>query len=125
MGRFGGDPDGTANTGRLTRGEWPPAPFRLFAALVAADGTRERCTLTDGAELEWFERLPPPVIHAHAQPWHQALEPRHVVRHEGTASKSTHQGVRRSRRRATPAGASVSRRAIPTWSIPGTNPHLR
>ena len=90
-GTFRGDPDGTANTGRLTRGEWPPAPFRLFAALVAADGTRERCTVTDGAELEWFERLPPPVIHAHAQPWHQALEPRYVVRHEATASKSTHQ----------------------------------
>ena len=90
-GTFRGDPDGTANTGRLTRGEWPPAPFRLFAALVAADGTRERCTVTDGAELEWFERLPPPVIHAHAQPWHQPLTPRYVVRHEGTASKSTHQ----------------------------------
>ena len=48
-GTFRGDPDGTANTGRLTRGEWPPAPFRLFAALVAADGTRERYTVTDGA----------------------------------------------------------------------------
>ena len=35
-GTFRGDPDGTANTGRLTLGEWPPAPFRLFAALVAA-----------------------------------------------------------------------------------------
>ena len=90
-GTFRGDPDGTANTGRLTRGEWPPAPFRLFAALVAADGTRERCTVTDGAELEWFEQLPPPVIHAHAQPWHQPLNPRFVVRHKGTASKSTHQ----------------------------------
>ena len=90
-GTFRGDPDGTANTGRLILGEWPPAPFRLFAALVAADGTRERCTVTDGAELEWFERLPPPVIHAHAQPWHQRLTPRYVVRHAGTASKSTHQ----------------------------------
>ena len=42
-GTFRGDADGTANTGRLTHGEWPPAPSRLFAALVAADGTRERC----------------------------------------------------------------------------------
>ena len=90
-GTFRGDPDGAANTGRLTRGEWPPAPSRLFAALVAADGTRERCTVTDGAELEWFERLPPPVIYAHAQPSHQILQPRYVVKHEGTASKSTHQ----------------------------------
>ena len=51
-GTFRGDADGAANTGRLSRGEWPPAPFRLFAALVAADGTRERCRVTDGAELE-------------------------------------------------------------------------
>ncbi len=90
-GTFRGDPDGAANTGRLTRGEWPPAPFRLFAALVAADGTRERCVVTDGAELEWFERLSPPVIHAHEKPWHQVLCPRYVVGHKGSADKSTHQ----------------------------------
>ena len=54
-GTFRGDPDGTANTGQLTRGEWPPSPTRLFAALVAADGTRDRCRVTDGAELAWFE----------------------------------------------------------------------
>ena len=90
-GTFRGDGAGAANTGRLTRGEWPPAPARLLAALVAADGTRERCRVSDGAELEWLERLPPPTIHAHSQPWHQVLQPRYVVRHEGTASKSTHQ----------------------------------
>ena len=90
-GTFRGDPDGTANTGRLTRGEWPPSPARLFAALVAADGTREQCRVTDGAELAWFEQLPPPVIHAHARPYHQQLEPRYVVKHGGRPSKSTHQ----------------------------------
>ena len=90
-GTFRGDPDGTANTGHLTRGEWPPSPARLFAALVAADGTRQKCRVTDGEELAWFERLPPPAIHAHPRPWHQSLQPRYVVRHEGTASKSTHQ----------------------------------
>ena len=90
-GTFRGDADGTANTGRLTHGEWPPAPSRLFAALVAADGTRERCRVTDGAELEWFERLPAPVIHAHPQPWHQVLQPRYIVEHKGSARKSTHQ----------------------------------
>lgn len=90
-GTFRGDPDGTANTGRLTAGEWPPAPSRLFAALVAADGTGTRCRVTDGAELEWLERLPPPEIHAHAEPWHQVLQPRYVVQHKGTASNSTHQ----------------------------------
>ncbi len=92
-GTFRGDPDGTANTGGLTRGEWPPAPARLFAALVAADGTGDRCRVTDGSELEWFERLPAPVIHAHSDPWHQPLRPRYVVRHDGkAASKPKHPG---------------------------------
>ena len=88
-GTFRGDPDGTANTGRLTRGEWPPSPARLFAALVAADGTRQTCRVTDGAELAWFERLPPPVIHADAEPSHQELRPRYVVEHKGTAARNT------------------------------------
>ena len=90
-GTFRGDPDGTANTGSLTLGEWPPSPFRLFAALVAADGTRDRCKVTSGAELEWFERLPPPAIRADTEPWHQFLQPRYVVRHEGKAVQKTHQ----------------------------------
>lgn len=89
-GTFRGDPDGTANTGGLAHGEWPPAPARLFAAMVAADGTGDRCRVTDGSELEWFERLPAPVIHADAAPCHQSLKPRHVVRHEGSAAKSSH-----------------------------------
>ena len=89
-GTYRGDPDGTANTGNLTRGEWPPSPARLFAALVAADGTRQRCRVTDGAELAWFERLPPPAIHADGRPCHQSLEPRYVVRHKGNAEKATH-----------------------------------
>ena len=78
-GVFRGDPDGTALTGQLARGEWPPSPARLFAALVAADGTRRASRVTDGVELSWLERLPPPVIHAHAHPAHQRLEPRFVV----------------------------------------------
>ena len=90
-GTFRGDPEGTANTGALKFGEWPPSPARLFSALVAADGTREKCRVTDGAELAWFERLPPPVIHAHARPSHRHLEPRYVVKHEGSATKKTHQ----------------------------------
>ena len=90
-GTFRADPDGTANTGYQTRGEWPPAPARLLAALVAADGTRDRCRVTDGSELEWFEQLPPPVIHAHSQPWHRGLLPRYVVFHRGAAARSTHQ----------------------------------
>lgn len=89
-GTFRGDPDGTANTGSLTLGEWPPSPFRLFASLVAADGTGGRCKVTSGAELEWFERLPPPAIRADTEPWHQSLQPRYVVRQEGKAVRKTH-----------------------------------
>lgn len=78
-GTFRADPDGCAHTGLQRQGEWPPAPARLFAALVAADGTRGQLRITTGHELEWFERLPPPVIHAHGAPWHQRLLPRYVV----------------------------------------------
>lgn len=90
-GTFRGDPNGTANTGRLDKGEWPPSPGRLFAALVAADGTGEACRVTDGSELEWFEQLPPPLIYADAAPPHQALTPRFVVRHGGGTAKGSHQ----------------------------------
>lgn len=90
-GTFRGDPDGTASTGRQTHGEWPPSPARVFAALVAADGTRQECRVTDGTELTWIEQCPPPVIYADAERWEQRLEPRYVVRHEGSASKSAHQ----------------------------------
>ena len=81
-GTFRGDPDGTANMGQMGRGEWPPSPARLFAALIAADGTGAACRVTDGAELDWFERLPPPVIHADPQPVHNRLQPRYVVQHQ-------------------------------------------
>lgn len=91
FGTFRGDPDGTANTGQLLRGEWPPSPARLFAALVAADGTRDRCRVTDGTELLWLERLPPPIIHADAVVHHQPLMPRYVVKHARGPAKSTHQ----------------------------------
>ena len=78
-GTFRGDPDGAAATGRLIRGEWPPSPARLFAAFVAADGTRQASQVTDGRELVWLERLPPPAIHAERDPWHQTLKPRFIV----------------------------------------------
>ena len=79
---FRADPDGLAHTGRMTIGEWPPSPARLFAALIAADGTGERCRVTDGSELEYLEQLGPPVIHADPSPTHQALQPRYVVRQD-------------------------------------------
>ena len=90
-GTFRGDGSGASSTGLLTRGEWPPSPSRLFGALVAADGTGSRCRVTDGAELAWFERLPPPVIHADPEPRHQELLPRFVVEHSGKPAKNTHQ----------------------------------
>jgi CRISPR-associated protein Csb2 len=60
----GGSPDDTTAAGGQDSGEWPPSPARLFCALVAADGTRDRCRLTTGEELAWLERLPPPDIYA-------------------------------------------------------------
>ena len=83
-GIYRADPTGKANTGRLTQGEWPPAPSRLFAALVASDGTGNRCRVTRSSglsELRWLEEQPPPVIHAdaHDPRCHQPLEARYVV----------------------------------------------
>ena len=89
-GTFRGDPDGTAITGELTRGEWPPSPARLFASFVAADGTREASRVTDGHELLWMESLPAPAIHAQPEPWHQALQPRFVVEQRGGPARATH-----------------------------------
>ena len=119
-GTFRGDPDGTANTGRLSRGEWPPSPARLFAALVAADGTRQACRVTDGAELAWFERLPPPAIHADGRPSHQPLEPRYVVRHKGSAEKGTHQEYVGRLGAVNRAGARVAPRdprVVYSWNV--------
>ncbi|GIU85192.1 MAG: hypothetical protein KatS3mg008_1967 [Acidimicrobiales bacterium] len=67
-----GSPDDTALSGLESPGEWPPSPARLFAALVAADGTRERARVTDGAELMWLEERKPPRIYA--------CEPEHVAK---------------------------------------------
>ena len=129
-GTFRGDPDGTANTGRLRRGEWPPSPARLFAALVAADGTGDACRVTDGTEIEWFEQLPPPVIHADPEPVHQPLQPRFVVQHEGTFSTVTRNKQREVRAHqeyvgrsgaASRAGVRVAPRTprvVYQWDVP-------
>ena len=130
-GTFRGDPDGTANTGALTRGEWPPAPARLLAALVAADGTRNRCRVTDGSELDWFEQLPAPVIHADAQPWHQVLRQRYVVEHKGSPEKSTHQEYLARKGASVRPGVRVTPRyprVVYSWDTecpPGTVDALR
>lgn len=87
---FRGDPSGVANTGRLSRGEWPPSPLRLFAALVSADGTRDNCWATENSSaLSWFEKLSPPRIYAEPNPSHQSLLDRYVVkyRHTGVNKK--------------------------------------
>ena len=61
---FRGSSEDVAITGQPDPGEWPPSPARLFAALVAADGTRDRMRVTDGSELRFLEELPPPIIEA-------------------------------------------------------------
>ena len=93
LGTYRADPDGTAHTGRLERSEWPPAPSRLFDALVAADGTRDRCRHTDGTELEFLESAGAPSIDATSIPadQHQPLEPRFVVMQAGKSTASQQQ----------------------------------
>lgn len=93
-GTYRADPTGLAHTGQQSEGEWPPSPLRLFAALVAADGTGDRCRVTNGDELSFLELAPPPTIEASPpnEVCHQRLEPRYVVVHTGSAaSGSAHQ----------------------------------
>lgn len=73
--------DDLALTGAPSGGEWPPSPARLLAALVAGDGTRERCRMTDGTELGVLEGARPPVIHADpdGDVARSVLEERYVV----------------------------------------------
>lgn len=52
----------TTLTGHEDPGEWPPSPARIVAAFVAADGTKERCRVTDGSELELLTSAAPPRI---------------------------------------------------------------
>ncbi len=42
--------------------EWPPAPFRLFQALVAAAAQGERISEQDADALRWLEAQPVPLI---------------------------------------------------------------
>lgn len=44
------------------RPDWPPAPARLFQALLAGAAEGDRLPEPDRAALAWLERLPPPVI---------------------------------------------------------------
>ncbi len=57
-----GSPDDTALSGGGDEGEWPPSPARLFAALVAGGGSRERCIAGDASELVALETAAPPRI---------------------------------------------------------------
>ncbi len=43
-------------------GSWPPSPFRLYQALVAAAYTGSTASETEVAALRWLEQLPPPVV---------------------------------------------------------------
>jgi CRISPR-associated protein Csb2 len=50
-------------------GDWPPSPFRLFQALVAAAHLGREATEAETAALRWLEHLAPPIIAApKAQP---------------------------------------------------------
>lgn len=42
--------------------DWPPSPFQLFQALVAAAWTGREANKQEKATLEWLETLPPPTI---------------------------------------------------------------
>lgn len=64
--RFHGDASGTARYHGMTRGEseWPPAPGRLFQALVAAAARGSELPEDAAEALAWLETLPAPMVGA-------------------------------------------------------------
>jgi CRISPR-associated protein Csb2 len=64
--RMHGDAHGTARFHGMVQGnaEWPPAPFRLFQALLAGAARGNALPSEVAAALEWLEGLPPPIIAA-------------------------------------------------------------
>lgn len=82
-------PDDLKLTDSPDRGDWPPSPARLFAALVAADGTRGRMRVTTGEELAILEVASPPRILANPRSEIELsqLVGRYVVA-DGTASNT-------------------------------------
>lgn len=84
LGTYRADPSGDAITSHATA-EWPPAPARVLAALIAADGPTSR----KAPELEALAAEEPPIIYADPMPHRQPLVGRYVVR--SMRSKGTHQ----------------------------------
>ncbi len=118
-GVFRGDPDGSASTGALHLCEWPPSPARLFAAFVAADGTGERCAVTNGEELNWLEGLAPPNIHACGNIRHNPMRPRFVVEAGKPAAGAVMEyiGKKSAEARPGPKAAMRERKALYTYDI--------
>lgn len=56
------------------RGDWPPAPSRLFQALTAAAARGDRIPQPEADALRWLEALPPPRIAAPRAVRGQAFE---------------------------------------------------
>ena len=75
LGTYRADPSGDAITNQGAA-EWPPAPARILAALIAADGPSSR----NAPELEALAAAEPPIIYADPVPHRQPLEGRYVVR---------------------------------------------
>jgi len=112
-----GSPDDTVMAGGAA-GEWPPSPARLFSALVAGDGTRSRCSMTEGTELLWLESLAPPIIHA--SPSHHVLVSPLRARYavvDGTAEGAVHDYPGRTSREVRPGvrQAPKCRTVIYVW----------
>jgi CRISPR-associated protein Csb2 len=86
------------------RPEWPVSPARLYQAMVAADGTRDRCRVTDGpAGLGLLES--PPIIRAEIPDRNAmtTLHPRYVVIDEA-ARGATQEYLGRRAQQVRPGG---------------------
>ena len=79
-----GSADDLVMSGEHDPGDWPPSPARVFSALVAGDGTGDRCRVSVGSEMKVLEQDSPPVVLADGRSavLESPLLPRYVVRNE-------------------------------------------
>lgn len=118
--RLHADGMGTARYHGIHQGapEWPPAPARVFQALVAGVARGQAVPETFDAALRWLERLPPPVIAAPPRTLGQAVSiyvPNNDA--DALANPSDVSSIRTAKR-VQPSLFDGAQPLLYTWSLP-------
>lgn len=117
----------TALAGQGESAEWPPSPARVFAALVAADGTGDRRRVTDGTELALLEGATPPEIYADpdTEVLRSELHDRFVVLNKTDGRGAVQEYVARQAGTVRPGTRCCPRTPVITYVWPDLDPEPR